>query len=68
MERFPGLPKSAMFITMGYSPVFLLKNGEFLILFNSVQSLFKATTACGEISHEYFSAGANLARGLCLTK
>ena len=34
---FPDLPKSAMFKTMGYSPGFLLKNGEFVTLAKSPQ-------------------------------
>ena len=35
LERFPELTKSAMFKTMGYSPGFLLKNGQFPTLANS---------------------------------
>ena len=34
---FQNLPKSTMFKTMGYSPGFLLKNGEFLTLAKSPQ-------------------------------
>ena len=35
LERFPELTKSAMFKTMGYSPGFLLKNGQYPTLGNS---------------------------------
>ena len=34
---FQNLPKSAMFKTMGYSPGFLLKNGEFVTVMKSPQ-------------------------------
>ena len=37
LERFPGMPKSAMFKSMGYSPGFLLKIGQFSTLANSPQ-------------------------------
>ena len=37
LERFPVLAKSTMFKTMGYSPGFLLKNGEFVTLAKSPQ-------------------------------